>query len=448
MKYKNLILISIDTLRPDCISINKNNGLLGNYFLKSKPKTPNLDRFVKNGIFFDQCISTAPYTTASHASILTGQWPWRHGLMNFYKEKLKSPTILSLLKKEGFKTLFQTDWPFVLGPNLGFDQNAEYVKKDSERSLRWMEENKKNSLACFFHFSDVHYLYSHAEDPATKKIRNDLRLRNFSFLRRKEKFLFQLHKNGFYGKIMDLYVRGVNLFDQGRFKNFILRLESAGFLKNSLIVIFSDHGERWSEGQRSHNDATHYRYSLSDEVLRVPLIFFGHTLKPGLKFSRVVRTIDIVPTIFSILGIKKNRADFDGQDLSCFDGTLKDREAHAFLYRPDAAILKKLRFSFPKADQLKRAVERKKKDFFRQSMLRVGGQKSVRFYGADGHVIEEEEYRVGKNFEEKIPKLNCRAKLDQRLNEYDWHYLNRKEGPRKMIPMEIKKQLQNLGYKV
>ena len=61
----NLLFLVVDSLRQDkCIGEQKSSV------------TPNLDKFIKNGTFFNQTVSTASITVPSLSSIFTGLYPF------------------------------------------------------------------------------------------------------------------------------------------------------------------------------------------------------------------------------------------------------------------------------------------------------------------------------------------------------------------------------------
>ena len=62
---RNIIFISIDTLRYDSLGCN------GNEYIK----TPNIDAFAAESIIFDNCIVSLPLTVPSHTTMLTGLNP-------------------------------------------------------------------------------------------------------------------------------------------------------------------------------------------------------------------------------------------------------------------------------------------------------------------------------------------------------------------------------------
>src|SRR5687768_18461594 len=65
---QNVLLITIDTLRADAL------GVYG-----GRAATPNLDRLANEGIRFTFAHAHAVMTLPSHASILTGRYPFEHG---------------------------------------------------------------------------------------------------------------------------------------------------------------------------------------------------------------------------------------------------------------------------------------------------------------------------------------------------------------------------------
>ena len=86
---KNIILISLDTLRAD---------------VAYSGKFKTLQQLRSGGVSFLNTISSAPLTPVSHASVLTGMQPYNHGIRHLFKEKLnrKVVTLAEILKKEGY----------------------------------------------------------------------------------------------------------------------------------------------------------------------------------------------------------------------------------------------------------------------------------------------------------------------------------------------------------
>ena len=65
----NVLLITIDTLRPDALG-----------WVAGKNATPNLDRLAQAGFRFPHAVSPVPLTLPAHTSMMTGMIPLRHGV--------------------------------------------------------------------------------------------------------------------------------------------------------------------------------------------------------------------------------------------------------------------------------------------------------------------------------------------------------------------------------
>jgi tetratricopeptide (TPR) repeat protein len=87
-------------------------------------------------------------------------------------------------------------------------------------------------------------------------------------------------------------------------------LSARGVFDDTLIAVTADHGESLGE----HSELAH-SYTLYDAVLAVPLIFRGPGVPAGRAVEGVVRTVDVAPTLSSLLGFAPLR-ESDGEDLS------------------------------------------------------------------------------------------------------------------------------------
>jgi arylsulfatase A-like enzyme len=69
-------------------------------------RTPNLDALASRGTRFDFAHAHAVLTRPSHASILTGTYPYENGVRDHsgYRLKAGTPTAASMLKAQGFAT--------------------------------------------------------------------------------------------------------------------------------------------------------------------------------------------------------------------------------------------------------------------------------------------------------------------------------------------------------
>jgi arylsulfatase A-like enzyme/Flp pilus assembly protein TadD len=113
--HQNVLLITIDTLRADALSA-----------YGGPAATPALDRLAAEGVRFDFAHAHAVVTLPSHASILTGLYPFQHGIRDNsgYRLPAGTATIATLLKEQGYATAaFVGAFPLSarFGLNAGFD---------------------------------------------------------------------------------------------------------------------------------------------------------------------------------------------------------------------------------------------------------------------------------------------------------------------------------------
>ena len=66
----SVVLITLDTTRADRLSA----------YGFQEISTPAIDRLAAEGIVFEDAVAPVPLTLPSHASMLTGRWPAKHGI--------------------------------------------------------------------------------------------------------------------------------------------------------------------------------------------------------------------------------------------------------------------------------------------------------------------------------------------------------------------------------
>ena len=175
---KNLLLISLDTVRAD---------------VAYSGKFQEINDLRSAGVTFLNTISSSPLTPVSHATVLTGLQPHYHGIRHLFKEKLNPgvTTITQTLKKEGSATGAVVSCP---GMNKwydfcrGFDfyddeiprlpdgsdplKTVDVKKRGSalkraevviERGEQWLKQNKDKPFFLFLHFFDAHWPYEAPE---------------------------------------------------------------------------------------------------------------------------------------------------------------------------------------------------------------------------------------------------------------------------------------------
>lgn len=312
----NVLLITIDTLRAD---------RLGCYGYE-KPVSRMIDALAGRGVQFNNCASQSSVTPVSHASILTGQNPYRHGVRTLkggepYKLDRDHFTLATLLKGAGYETAaFISAMPLVaekFGLDNGFDvyeqsfyedvefeqelQNVDSRRRQNpaqrrgdltnELAIDWLRGRKGGPFFLWVHYFDVHETYL-----VPPMIPGE-------FMYTIEKPLTDIHS-----QMYDVELRFVDLM----IKNLVDELYRLEVGRDTLIVITSDHGQ----GIADH-DYPYHTMKLYQEQIHVPLIFVGESIPSGLKLDGLVGSIDIAPTILDVLGYPKQGipTSIDGRSL-------------------------------------------------------------------------------------------------------------------------------------
>jgi len=112
----NVIVVVVDDLRWDEL------GVAGHPFLE----TPNVDRLAREGAYFDNAFNTVSLCSPNRATILTGQYPSRHGIIDNVARNRQShrlETFPRALQANGYETAFLGKWHMGNDPTPrpGFD---------------------------------------------------------------------------------------------------------------------------------------------------------------------------------------------------------------------------------------------------------------------------------------------------------------------------------------
>lgn len=318
MNYDTVLLISCDTLRADAVAANPNKIWPYQYSISENPDTPTLDTFAKSSAHFLEARTAAPYTSASHGSIFSGKWPVETGLHEYLNGSLKSKTLFDMAHNMGYRTIFKTDFPFVLGEYLGFTRSIDnYVVEANQEVLPLLAEDTPTFM--FYHFADVHLPYGYSSYADTNQdlketadlleAKYDLRTlpqvdrfvetfvqdEELNTVMRYKAVIEALYVNQQYDTLFGLYLDGIQRFDTGHLQRFFANIAKQTKGKRVLTVLFGDHGEDYSSESYGHYN------SVTEGALRVPLIFNAPDID-AIQLSEPVRTVDIAPTVADLMG--------------------------------------------------------------------------------------------------------------------------------------------------
>lgn len=299
-KDMNLLIISLDALRPDYLGFNKSK----------KINTPFMDKLASESLVFENTIAQAPYTPPSHATILSGLNPCSHRLrkMNGDRFDPNKEMIQSSLKRNRYKTA-----AFVSVEHLGrkhgfgkdfdlFDNKGNLIKwafddhkvvNDARTNFfHFLEKNKREKFFVFFHYFLIHEGSSeHIPLDYKKKYPEDSKI--------------------------DFYRSKIEYCDEHFIGALINRLNELKLIDKTIICIVSDHGE----GLGDHNEFLNCQGGIYQGHGK---FLYNTTLKivfmlriPGVapkKIAHYVSSASITPTIKDILSIKDDIV-YDGPSL-------------------------------------------------------------------------------------------------------------------------------------
>lgn len=289
----SIVLITLDTTRIETLGVY--GGPAWN--------TPNMDHLARTGVRFEQARVVAPITLPSHAAILTGNYPFQNGVRDNGTFVLPESalTLTEELAAAGYFTAAVMGSQ-VLHSSYGLAQGFQVYSDVPTRNLRTEGGTEQRQAAAvvteglrildqappgspFFlwlHFFDAHWPYAPPAEvmaglpPAAQP---DLAPDHNAATRRR-----------YYGE-----VAGVDRQIGRLLKALATRGEN---VEEILFVIVSDHGE----GLGQHGEASH-AYQIYDSTMRVPMILHHGALKEGLVVRQPVSTIDLAPTLLSLLGM-------------------------------------------------------------------------------------------------------------------------------------------------
>lgn len=180
-KPKNVILLTLDTLRADYVS-----ALPG-----AKASTPALDSLAARGVVFENAWSLIPMTLPAHATILFGRPP--HEIKNYnngqvIRPRRNRPSVASAFRKAGFETAAFVSLG-VLAPEFGLSEGFDSYSSDfpdnrwyltagevNARALPWLEAHNDRPFFLWVHYSDPHDPYCPPDAPEDLKLRLNGRL--------------------------------------------------------------------------------------------------------------------------------------------------------------------------------------------------------------------------------------------------------------------------------
>jgi arylsulfatase A-like enzyme len=313
----NIILITMDAVRPDHLGIYGQRAI----------STPNLDEIGKEGVIFEDATGTSCLTPIAHGSILSGNNPSVHKVRGPF-DVMHGPMISEGLKEIGYSTAGFVGVGFLgraCGFAEGFDHFSEpnelkswgskdYIKDNQirkclfgnlwpEEMLLWLDKHKNKPFFVFGHYFECHW--------------------------GSEKHMLN---NGLLGKNylpeFDYYDAKIEYMDKILFGPLIKRLKTYGLWEKTIMVVTADHGENLGEHETPSPFYPQHR-TLFECDLRIPLLMKGPGLPKNKRVKGVVRSIDIIPTLFDLLGMNDKTTDGESLVKAASNNLSENRIAYA-----------------------------------------------------------------------------------------------------------------------
>jgi arylsulfatase A-like enzyme len=298
----SVIFVNIETLRADVL------GCYGG----DPDLAPALDRFAREGVRVDPCISVAPWTAPSVASVFTGLYPYAHGVVSYAQSYLAETldTLAEKAAREGVTTAaFVTN--DLISPRKNFEQgfetfqllpyaNAGQVLNQFEY---WLEDNRDLQFFAYLHLFEPHDPCNAPGDDRERFVPESLRGADSraALDRIKTKIAAgdpPAPDDPDVRLLRGLYLGEIRYADR-KLERLRELLESKGLLGRVVVVISGDHGEEFCE----HGLIGHGSHCFEESVA-VPLVFFGPGIVPaGLTIDGPVENTTIFATILSLLGV-------------------------------------------------------------------------------------------------------------------------------------------------
>jgi arylsulfatase A-like enzyme len=339
----NLIFILVDDLRWDEL------GVAGHPYLH----TPNIDRLAHEGAMFLNAFHAVPLCSPNRASILTGQYPSRHGIIDNVARNRAShrlQTFPQALQKAGYETGYLGKWHMGNDPTErpGFDYwtaipgqgrstNPELYEDGeihtvegyltdilTDRAVNFIERERDRPFMLYIGHKamhpDIQQLDDGSADPSSSlgqvpaprhrgryaesmlpprpnKVESLDELSDRPALRRALERKLDDDPAGLQPDLSQIRGRAEMLLavDDG-IGRILDTLEQRGLLENTAVIFTGDNGFWYGE-----HGLTVERRLPYEEGIRMPLLIrYPGIISPNTKIEEMVSSVDIAPTALEL----------------------------------------------------------------------------------------------------------------------------------------------------
>ncbi|MGD1075515.1 MAG: sulfatase [Thermodesulfovibrionales bacterium] len=337
-EYTNVILISLQCLRPDH---------LGVYGYK-RETSRNIDKLARRSVVFENAISQANLTPVAQMSVLTSQYPRIHGMVSFEvtQDMVTQRTLPEILKYYNYTTAAAVSSPefflrfdsgsgTVVNPGDVFSRFFDYfgrsvrgldgrnVRRVPNESLQWIKDHKDKKFFLWIASGLIHMPYAASVPPPYRTMYDPPEYTPFwkrialpsGDITGDEDPSYdvfsRVYRNDFYWGFSPVYhltendVKYINArYDAGVYYTDLFigqlldLLDSLKLTEKTLLIVQSIHGDDLGE------QGNYFHYDVTDTVIKNALIMrFPQGEFGGKRVQEQVQGIDIMPTILNYLDI-------------------------------------------------------------------------------------------------------------------------------------------------
>ena len=346
----NILFLTLDGLRADKFTGKTKTAI-----------TPNLDSLLKKGTYFNQAISCADGTVLALNAMLSGIFPFRTGT-RAKEVQMNRSNYIHILKNNGYHiygiipdltilSRFRFNFENSVNSFKGKPPNIERLWEGTGQKILNLFEPKKmkEPWFCYIHPNDLHDPVIVPEEYNDKKFGNSKYEKVLSSMDRwvgdivkhidLDKTLIVITAD--HGSIIpegDLeYVDFEPEFKTGLNIGKKLMPDSTHKIGAKMFVgvrnrIRDSRLKKANEGLTPYQKRSrlpHFRLTLFDEAVRIPLLFVGKNIPGDKQISQQVTNVDIFPTILDELELSDN-LQRDGRSLVPYfrGNNMKEREVY------------------------------------------------------------------------------------------------------------------------
>ena len=312
----NIVVCCIDAARADHIGWNGYD----------RPTTPEIDKLASEGVRFENAVTDATYTLAACASLFTGQYPDTHGASGV---KMRIPRELTTLpeacRAAGMRTAVFSASGVIIPPH-GFRDGVDHFVRvytgdpregrlpDQQKAWRqWLDRIGGERFFMYVHINPPHHPYERAGqfrgkfDPDYEGSLGH----TMEVMKKIDAGEMQVSDRDLY-HIIAMYDEAL-LYADWAVGTLVRDLRERGLLDNTILVVFSDHGEQFGEHGRFMHSTTVY-----NELTHILLTarFPAGVKGASQTVAGFAQLSDVAPTLASLAGLELPADQVQGFDLT------------------------------------------------------------------------------------------------------------------------------------